>query len=600
MRLLVQAICFSLLCWSTALGHPVSHTDAWVRVGNVVDVRLNIFLDDVVRHQIGDPSEHEVVAAATVQKAIVRHTGALLNQLRIFDHTGAPLTASVTAMPKWRPTTPDVILSENNLLKLTWKIRFSAGGQVPADSWEPATLCFLHSFTHATLNSPGELRLHLQHAESGRRIDAVVAPGRPHTIVLPKSEEGAGSTVSNLNSATSRIVVAPTGIVHEFTAPLLLLDEAWAPAEELRRKSSDPAGSIPAFIASSNLDESKQLIADWFTAHALLYVDGVLVRPEAVSVELLAAGESLEVGDATASPASSEVPLLGTLAGVRLRYSPINNLQGLKLSFLKSPGAFEELTTEFISANGESSELVRFVTSEGGVSSELALQFEWSAETVVRPDVRGSKPSSSSPLPFRNPLGVTSDRPSFKGTVYGLCGLLFLCGFAYAGRGSMSLAKGASLVLAGVALLVVCMLAIPTTTVIVNEAEVKDLTEDTLSSVYDATMQSSEREAVAALSNVLEQDLVEEVYLGMLKSLSTSSEDGLLIDVSNVLVTSFSVPSSPTSPDLVQGNCEWTVQGIVHHWGHRHSRDFRLTGDITLARHAKHWKIRAISQTEVH
>ena len=62
---------------ASADAHPVSHTDAWVKVSDQVNVRLNVFLDDVLLHQgyltggldsPGLESISSVEVAAAVQK----------------------------------------------------------------------------------------------------------------------------------------------------------------------------------------------------------------------------------------------------------------------------------------------------------------------------------------------------------------------------------------------------------------------------------------------------------------------------------------------------------------------------------------------------
>ncbi|MEO1982891.1 MAG: hypothetical protein ABGZ24_20470, partial [Fuerstiella sp.] len=167
-----------LCCAVAAIAHPMSHTDAWVRVSDVVDVRLNIFLDDVLRHQEDLSSGRTTVPGSVGVAAIARHAETLLRQLQIFDAEGRPLIGKIVSVPEWQPASEVIDLTQDASLKLSWTLQFEA-----AESRDGGfrRLCFLHTFSHPDLLQPGELRLHLQHKPSGRRIDAVVAPETPHT-----------------------------------------------------------------------------------------------------------------------------------------------------------------------------------------------------------------------------------------------------------------------------------------------------------------------------------------------------------------------------------------------------------------------------------
>jgi hypothetical protein len=590
--ILLPLCCVLSSACSQVAAHPVSHTDAWGKVSGSVEVKLHLFLDDIVRHQIGRPEDHDLISVAELQQAIRRHTAFLLNQLRIFDQHGRPLTASVTALPDWKPQSAEVKLSENNLLKLTWELQFTLSGPDPVS---PTSLCFLHSFTHADLTSAGELRLHLQHTLSGKRIDAVIPPGLPHTILLPRESDAGLRSATNANGATSRIVIAPTGIVHEFMAPLLLMDDAWPPAKTLREQSSAPTSmSIPTTVSESDIAATKQQIEAWMRANTQFRIGNTELHAESVTVDLFASGNAPDDRPSEPRDASIGLPLFGTQVGVRMQFPGIAKPDKLELAFQRSPGAFSELTVEVTCRAGQMSQLVPVSTD----STEPAIQFEWSPDDLLpMQDIERSTPRTAS-LSIACPTTVNDTRPGWRGFVFGVTGLGLFAAISVIRRRSLSAVVRYSFLAVGVCVFAGCLLAIPDSTVTVDQDEVNRLTEQILTDVYHGTMQTSEQEAMMALSRVLHEDLVEEVYLAMLKSLSSSPENGIVIDIAQVDVDSVDVLAPTYSADRLDAKCCWRVHGIVHHWGHSHSRELKLVGDLTLIRVSDRWKLLSISQTE--
>lgn len=600
MRLtLYLPVVMALFC-SAASAHPVSHTDAWVKVGDRVDVRLNVFLDDIVRHQIGDPEEHNLISAVDLQKAIARHGGTLLGALKIFDEFGLPLSASVTKLPRWKPTIPEINLSENTLLKLTWDLQFSFSTPEVEREIQRSnrSLCFLHSFTHPDLDAPGELRLHLQHVASGKRIDAVVAPSRPHTVVLSTETNSISESAPDTNGATSRIVVAPFEVVHEFTAPLLLLQDVWSPAKGLLEQSSSAeATSFLTTVDEVGQQQAKQQINSWMRSNTQLQIGGVDLFPLSVTVDLFAPGQTPDRADERPKSKSADLPLYGTLVGVRLRYPPVDSSNPIKLFFRAAPGDFQQLTVEVISRNGVSSEQASFGDVADESSDKDTLSFAWDANRLVQPEF----PQLSEPVTVAagtEVVAVEIRRPGIRGLLLGLTGFLFCVGAGFIKQG-LSFSKARTCVLVGTTVLIGCLAIVPDSKLVVDQGSLSRLAQQVLSNVYLATMQSSETEAIDALSGVLEAELVETVYLDMSQTFSGSADEGLLIDVGNVTVKSAEMTAAAESRELVKGNFEWEVDGVIQHWGHRHSREFRLSGEITLARHDEGWKIRTISHTKV-
>jgi len=576
----------------------VSHTDAWVKVTDTIEVKLNVFLDDVVRHQIGNAEKLTQIPADEMSAAVKAHSATLLSQLRIFDDYGNPLSVAIRKLPKWKAENESVSLAAAAALKLTWVLEFQPQGDTP-DS-----LCFVHSFTHPDLTSPGELRLHVQYEASAKRVDAVVAPGRPHTIQTPLKALADSGPESDRNLATSRIVVSPLGVVHEFMAPLLLLDAAWPPAAEFRQQITDPTtASIPTNIQSADVDGTTQQITQWMTTHVVLRTDGMVVSPENVVTEIFpAGGPEADTEEASNSSPEFGLPLFGTLVGVRMTFAAAPDTKQISLTFLESPGDFSDLTTELCTSTSTRSVVVPIASvQQDSNSEEPAVEYHFSLDqqSTGKPD-RQPDPESAS-LSNSQQIPITSEyrTPGKIGMGIGAGTLLLALGFLGVTKQRMSKSASRMVVIIAAIMGLLCAYQIADTRYSGNLNAASALTESLLARAYRAVMQPSERQAVEELHEVLNADLSEEVYLGMLQSLQTDSDSGLVVEIDTVELHSLQISDPPESADQLKTQCVWRVRGIVQHWGHRHFRDLSMAGQITLVNSNNRWKIQAIQPTSV-
>ena len=87
--------------------------------------------------------------------------------------------------------------------------------------------------------------------------------------------------------------------------------------------------------------------------------------------------------------------------------------------------------------------------------------------------------------------------------MFGVTGLGLFAAISVIRRRSLSAVVRYSFLAVGVCVFAGCLLAIPDSTVTVDQDEVNRLTEQILTDVYHGTMQTSEQEAMMALSRVL-------------------------------------------------------------------------------------------------
>lgn len=580
---------------SVVHAHPVSYTDAWARVSDVVDVRLNVFLDDVVRNQLKLPADQTFIEADSVTQAIRDYSENLGSQLRIYSDNGQLLPLTVLSVPTYQPRTDMVDLLADSSLKLSWKLRFSADKQVSTIS----SLCVVHHFTDPQLPQPGELRLHLLHVESGSRMDAVIPPERPHTMVMPDPERGSVGPAAPVNSAVSRITISPLGVIHEFSAPLLLFDSAWPAAKGFRESLRQPAGNSEdaddkAWLDSQRQEVIRTQVLEWAQSAIELQFGGTVCRCDSVHIELMRAGES--AAETTAGQ-SARLPVFGAYVGIRMLYHPANIPASGKVCFQETPGPFQEMLTELVTAKGQNSRLVPIPTdSDGGPGFAYSFSSESGAAGIQDPETRSDRVLE--PAAVIDPIYSKLSRPGRRGFGVGLFMTLILGGSAFSRRCQSLPVIRRILIVCAACAPAVCVWAMPERTRMVDQEQAQKLTMGLLDRVYHAALMNDERRVVAELSEVLQADLAEEVFLATARSLKASAADGILMDISTVSIDRIQASNVDGSDDRIKAETKWRVGGTVYHWGHVHQRELILNGLVTLAKEGNMWKVRGISLSE--
>lgn len=568
---------------SSASAHPVSHTDAWIRVSDSVDVRLNVFLDDVLRHQSLLPETVTTVPGSVVASAIEAHGQLLLRQLRIFDREGRQLPGQIASVPSWTATQQEVDLSIDASLKLTWKISFQS-----VDRQVIKHLSFLHHFTHPSLESAGELRLHLQDKTSRRRIDAVIPAGRVHTIILPdQGPRSASSAVDNhtaLNQLTSRLMIGPTHVTVEFECPLVLLTVAWQGSNAFT--SQAPIDLQEAEQPTLNEARSKAVrkeVEQWFAANTELAINGTTVSPESVVVEFIP-DQFDDARPADRQSAFEPVAVFGSNIGVRLSHRRSLNIDHLNLTLKDKPGnAISDVHTHFSSGKDRMTQIVPF--ADEATESRRAFAYAWENQSSTR------LPKRSSGL---NEYNIVNKQPRFPGRLGLLgCALAMTSCYWLTSRTQQQARTWLGKLSIVLPMLAICSLLIrilPDTTYVVDKGELTAASRNHVSEIYEALQLNDEQLTVAALGKILEDDIREQTYLGTLESLSSASDEPLTtLHAVNVVDCDF---LAPVSDDAVTTNCRWTVEATVEHWGHAHERKLLFGGQIQFVRHGAVWKIR--------
>ncbi|MEZ6122930.1 MAG: hypothetical protein R3C49_07110 [Planctomycetaceae bacterium] len=556
----------------------MSHTDAWVKVGDGIQVRLNLFLDDVVRYQTAGQPLPQTVSPSDLRRMIAGQSETLLTQLQIFDSDGRRLTGIVTKEPTWEDQQGDADLVSDATLKLSWNMEFSLAGEV-------SRLFVLQSFTDSNLQAPGELRFHLSHQKTGRRIDSVIPPGIIQQIRLPSSV--ASGTSADPNLAVATIAVGPGGIIHEFTAPLTQLTAAWSDHRQVFEQLQAASTETDSLkLPEATADAAVQQLQSWFLKNLRMLVNEQVVEPDRVTVtflpsDLSAAAEGRPDGD------SNEPAQLVSRIGVQSTYRIRNSVRRLRVEYLANPGQLADLQFDFVSAQQRTSELLPADGSASGTSPVFVLNWQRDAASSGLPDFQGSGigmvPSSAT-----DPVRLLVRRP----TIIGVTLSILICALTV----SVVVRRRASL--GGplrIFILVTGFLAalgfsqLPDVRPIADSAAVSETCEYLLNSVYQNVAMLVDDNSVDRLHRLLHEDLVEQTYLSILESLaqaqsSDTDPGGLVVSVGPVTILNAGVDESSVRADQLDCEITWQVSGNVHHWGHTHVRTLQLNGSVTLYR----------------
>ena len=568
----------TLLSSAAGIAHPVSYVDAWAKVEeDGVDVRLNVFLDEVLRRENLLPADGTRVDSETIRDAIRRHTTELPKLLTLRDASGQLLNMSVISSPAWESDNRQINLANDVSLKVSWSVRFNRSSSTS----ENRALCFLHHFVSGDDNNQGELRLHLQHRTSGKRIDTVIASDRPHTIVLPDPSRETGNANASMlaNAAIARIVIGSTGVVTEFSAPLLLWDAA-LPAS-LKRKDD---GQFPSECSASDIAAVKKNATRWARQAMSLSVNGRQVEWADVVAEILPSDGDND-SERQINDSDADVSLFGTRLGVRLLSHPRQSVDSTELLINKLPGPFAECVVEVVSHEGQLSELVTLEDSTG--TNELAgLHHVWSRRASEVPVAVVDETIS--------PIRFFERRPgSLALLVSLLVSLTGLIGVTKIRSWQTRIAIGAVWI-SGVAL---AIWLLPQKHAVVDTVKARELALQTLNTIYQSVARDHENVAVERLSQVLHADLAEQTYLDHVAMFTSETDvkSPLLIDIQSVDIVALG--DSTCATDHLQTSCTWEVRGTVHHWGHSHTRSASVTGNLEFTPINGQWKCQQVRMT---
>lgn len=584
-RILNRALWFSVMIIinNTCGAHPGSHVDVWVQIDKHLEIRVNLFLDDVLASQSKNtPVSNTHLTAERVRKSLTQFDETLKTLLIIYDADGRRLLADVIGRPAWSPADTDVNQEMDTRVRLTWKLRFpwnqthkSFSVQHYLVAHDSATGSDL---TNPAVDSqcPAELRLRVRSGLSARRIETVIASHQPRTIVLPSVSTGV-SLPQNQSPAVAELSLLPGRLIHEFTIPLALSTDCIG----LRRNNRDHENH--GFDTDS--DTVRQLAVEWVRNHFEISVDGRAAPAESLFVGLLTAEhESINEADT--------VPLIGTRLGIRTTHRTAREPKQLTVSWTAVPEGVNQIQLHTVSGVQDASRLI----DRSQESLQLgSFQYTWVMESkndlVVKKTgqnfasekkLNGSHPAVVEDLTDRLWQHHTDSRieqgalwmvlaVAITGTIAGICRKWRL----WVTASMISFTLGTALVLSGVQ-----RIAAP------DSETAAALIQHSLQKAYHSVLVSGDRLAVEQLSEVFTDDMVESVFQRM----AENAEQGPFVRIGDVQVI-HCLTENFIPYDSARFRCIWQVDGEILHWGHRHQRNMRLTGVIRLETKNGHCRI---------
>lgn len=574
----------------SAEAHPLSYTDAWARLQpGRLQIRLNVFLDDILRYQTDWTPEETTLPSDTVAAAVEAFAGSLPQRLTIRTDTGYLLPLQVIDVPKWSTTSETTDVAADANLKLTYQV----AADLPQQIDPLQALIIRHSLSPPGIDGVGELRLHLQDQAAGRRIDAVVPADQPHAIVLPSASSE--QTRGDVNRCRIQVLMTPRVTTVEFEAPLLRLREGLVPEPADDKEGLDVGNGNAGPLSIEQQSRILGVIEEWFRRNLRLSA-GEELSLTSVSAELLPllvdsppdSTSELATGDAgdSAGAAASRNSLPSEHSellriGVRLQFSPAIGSDELQLVLAETPGSFVSADVTLVTPAGSQTQSVDFVPTEPALQKNWTLQANVSA-AAARTDVDDSLTDELRPA---SPLVVP-------------------------GGHSISAARGAGLIAAAVVFVLAALInrrrwrtfLISGALVVgiggwlaseVQFAADADRTaayvQQVLDRVYRVLNGYSDEQAVPLLSVVLEDDLLEDIYVAAAAALPVDASQPTVVDVSEVALLDFELTGVEST--LLRTRCRWQVTATVFHWGHQHERQATLTAELNLRQADGRWKL---------
>lgn len=562
--------------------HPASHVDAWARVGTNLDLRIIVFLDNVLAWQdIEQHGDSTLIPAESAQRALQRFEQSLPALLTIHDPDGQQLQPQILKRPRWSPADRGVDLAADGALRLTWQLQYP---------WQPEhrSLLVRHAFTKhlpagQTVSSdwqtPCELRLRVRCETSRRRVDTVVADHQPHTVVLPElslsqvsrpqtpaepKAEQADSKQSSARLPRARFVLLPGRLIHEFSLPLSDIRAA---------VFADSDGDTPdATKHAVDIEALSQQAIRWMQRDCELRIDGVPAAVVAIDTELLTSDDEL-----LSDQASAVQPELRL--GIRTTHQLQQRPRQLTASWTSGLQAIHELQLETLCGDNASTTILSSTLRDSLASDGLT--YSWEVPIPDQRDAAGNEQQIERPADRVSSSELWVSHPQASGVRQPLAtgiAVVMLC-VSFCVRKKWRFASAVGMI--ALILAVVLSGGLPGEQRQPDSSSAAAMLTEMLNRVYPAVLISDERTMVDELSEVLSEDLVETVYQQAAVALNDADSNAPVVRIGNVRMLRCST-AQYKAPDWASFHCEWQVDGQVLHWGHRHQRKMLITATIRV------------------
>ena len=114
-----------VLIHGKGIAHPGSHVDVWARIGPHLDIRITLFLKDVMATEgIELSANGGHISLETAHRSLEQFGDGLRKMIVIYDADGHQLNSEIAEKPHWSVPPGGVDLAADSGLRLTWKLRY--------------------------------------------------------------------------------------------------------------------------------------------------------------------------------------------------------------------------------------------------------------------------------------------------------------------------------------------------------------------------------------------------------------------------------------------------------------------------------------------
>lgn len=583
--------------------HPLSFTEAWITISDRIEVKLGLFTDDIIRYDRDSDPLPDALSADEFNRILDRQTPELLRRMQLYVG-GKRLTGTVTSAPDpWTSSDViDVVGSAN--LKHTWSFEF----QIPNSPVRSLTI--RHSLSPPGIEQPGELRLHSRHKPWKQRIDAVIPPDLPYTVVYREAGNSTAATAT-ANETTSRVIVSPFAITHEVTLPLTSVLSAFPDFEA----GNEPNGhrihtAEPDTLTVSQQTQLAQQLDHWIQQNTTVATNGQSIAKRMVSVQFFESGIIPEQPVPDANPAPLLLP--GTLIGLRQTYAR-SSTQNSGSLILKSafPGV-AEIRCETIANNtaNTSLQLIEGIASDsispsdhpfggtaaGDIATGGQTLHQWSTSPGETDTAVGNHLHATVSQDLISRIKPSGGLAAWSLVLLGLGLSLLAIPLKKWGRSSnVSMPVFNAAIAIGLVLILVGIARLPAVTYESRPSQIDQWMSAALETIYQSPQAPSEQQTVERLSHWLSDNMVESTYLTVCQQMAAEPEQATWTGIQTVQLHA-ATAAEVDRPDCLTVSCGWEVRGMAYHWGHAHQVTRRYSGVFDLAETGDEWKIRELTQ----
>lgn len=571
-RLFAFATLLLLALSMPAGAHPISLTEARVHIaGDEIVVELDVMPEDLVMYYWMRPDERfRFRRDALAQQAEV-HTDFLLRYLHIRGSDGARLDGTIESIDL--RDLPDEGVHFEDLMAHTigFTIRYSHPGPV-----EFVTLS--QTFDGDDPAIPAEMTATF--FRDGVAIDrAFITHSGAHTAAAdspPIDDEQARERsflgVTNYSAVYSYVYIRKSEVRHEMLIPLLTLNRFLPVIDRGAERMS-----------VEQQREARDRIGAYFAANTRVHINAEPAGARVDRIDFFGP----EIRDFHTSPPEQEVSLFNARVGVILSFPAATTPEEVEIEWLAFPDI--PYLRSNIYAYDEERRSFAF--------NPIHREFVW----------EGAPPEQTAraaigPGPAATPAQSSARAAAIFFIAVGAA--LTLLGLN-AGKGGKAGPRAALLV--GGPIAIACGGVLWLTTASprpIDDEDARLVFNHLHTLMYDALANESDEAVYDALALGVSDQLLEDLFLGVVANLRMMSEAGGVrrIDRVEILETELLPAEGRPAPDRFACRSEWTVEGTLEHWGHIHTLKNRYSARFDIRRTDDGWRVtgfRPIDQQQV-